>query len=82
MGAVDLPVGAERTVAEVRLERGFVKGMVFALKKEGGVENGRIVVEPLHQILDLSALPEPMDVQDLLCRQYGLERGLVASASE
>jgi len=82
MGAVDLPVGAERTVAEVRMERGFVKGMVFALKKEGGVENGRIVVEPLHQILDLGSLPPPMDVEELLCRQYGLERALVETGSD
>jgi hypothetical protein len=75
-GLIDLPPHAESGVAEGRDRHGFVRGMAFELKKEGGVENGRICCVALHQILDVERFGEPIDAVAVLCRQYGLERSL------
>jgi hypothetical protein len=82
MGLIDLPVGAERTIEELRRERGFCRGMVVSLRKEGGVVNGRIICEPLHQILALEDLGQPVDVVEVLCRQYGIEESLFAGRAD
>ncbi len=82
MGAIDVPPGVEEVLSMARSEKGFLKGLVVALKKEGGVDNGRIQAEVLHQILDTQVLGEPLDVQELLCRQYGLERVVLESTAD
>jgi len=76
-GLLDIPPHAEDSVKAARDARGFVEGMVFEVAKEGGTENGRIVVTALHEILDLQRFGDALDVVELVCRQYGIDRGLV-----
>lgn len=43
-------------------DKGFARGLVFELRKEGGVANGRIVAKCFHTILKDFELPEGPDV--------------------
>jgi len=77
MGLAGFTPYQEEVAQLAREQHGFNKGQVFQLKKEGRSDNGRLSAECLHSVLDFDRFGDPLDAEEILSKQYGLERSLI-----
>lgn len=67
------PVVAGAIAEQVR-EAGYLRGLQFELRHEGGVKNSKILCKPLGPVLSLAGLPEEPAVK-AICEHQWKERG-------
>lgn len=63
------PITAAVIAAQFK-QGGFLRGLTFSLRHDGGKQNGKIVIEPTGAVLSLNSLPEPPDVEQAMRAQW------------
>lgn len=72
-GALDLSKDAYRDLLEQLEFDGLRTGRLVYFRKEGGVVNGKWIVEAQNSVLKVSELGEPCDVVALVARTYAID---------
>lgn len=71
-GLLELGAGAAEVIKESADDLGFLRGLVFELRKEGGRDRGKIIVKAHHAMIQTEGLPVPPDAALELRRMWSL----------
>jgi hypothetical protein len=75
-GGFDFPNGACRQIMELEYHAPTRCGLILQVRKEGGVANGRFIVESNGLMVNGSDFGDPCDIVSLVCETYKQDRSV------
>lgn len=72
---IELGAAAAGEIKRAADEAGFLRGLAFQLRKDGGRERGRVLVTSQNAVVNIGELPDAPDPREHLMRSWGASVG-------